>query len=87
MVRKALSRRLNDKIEAQRKGTDDKHDMLSYIIKGNLYEGKLHADDVLDDFFAFVIAGMETTAIVLGFFIFHMIKHPEIYEKLQLEVC
>ena len=85
MVRTSLARRLNDKILQQKKGQDTK-DMLDYIIKGNFYDGELHAEDVLDDFFVFVVAGMETTAIVMSLVIFYMLKNPEICAKVRYEV-
>ena len=85
MVRASLKRRLNDKIEKQKQGKDMK-DMLDYVIKGNFYDGKLHAEDVLDDFFVFVVAGMETTAITMSLVIFYMLKHPDICARVQAEV-
>jgi len=63
-----------------------KDDILSYIIRGNQYNNELTVDDVLDDFFAFLIAGMETTAITMAFFIFLMLKHPNIMSKVKAEV-
>ena len=86
IVRSSLKQRLNDKIESQKEDKDDIRDMLHYIISANFYQEKLDVEDVLDDFFVFVIAGTETTAIVMALVLFYMLKNPGVAAKVQAEV-
>ena len=86
MVRSSLKQRLNDKIESQKEDKDEIRDMLHYIISANFYQEKLDVEDVLDDFFVFVIAGTETTAIVMALVLFYMLKNPGVAAKVQAEV-
>ena len=86
MVRSSLKKRLNDKIESQKTNTDQVKDMLYYIIRANFYKDILDAEDIVDDFFTFVIAGTETSAIVMALVLFYMLKNPEISAKVQAEV-
>jgi cytochrome P450 len=86
MIRSSLKRRLNDKIESQKLNKDQVKDMLYYIIKANFYQDTFDVEDVVDDFFVFVIAGTETTAIVMALVLFYMLKNPDIFAKVQAEV-
>jgi len=43
-------------------------------------------DDIIDDFFVFMVAGMETTAITMSTLIWLLLKHPEISQKVVAEV-
>lgn len=86
MVRSSLAKRLSDKIESQKLHSDSEKDILHYIIKGNFFRDKLDTEDVIDDFFAFVLAGTETTAIVMALVLFFMIKNPKIAAKVKAEV-
>ena len=43
-------------------------------------------EDTVDDFFTFFLAGMETTANSMSFVLWYLLKHEEVYQKLQLEV-
>ena len=86
MIRSSLKKHLTAKIESDKKSTDNTKDMLHYIIKGNSYQDKLDIEDVVDDFFVFVLAGTETSAIVMALVLWYLMKNPEISAKVQAEV-
>ncbi|XP_063681537.1 cholesterol 24-hydroxylase-like [Bolinopsis microptera] len=86
MIRSSLRKHLKAKIESDKKNTDNTKDMLHYIIKGNSYQDKLDIEDVVDDFFVFVVAGTETSAIVMALVLWYLMKNPEISAKVQAEV-
>ncbi|XP_063674213.1 cholesterol 24-hydroxylase-like [Bolinopsis microptera] len=62
------------------------NDVLDHIIKGNKFSDKISIEDICDDFFAFLVAGMETTAITMSITIWLLLKHPEISQKVVEEV-
>jgi cytochrome P450 len=43
-------------------------------------------EDIIDDFFVFMVAGMETTAITMSILIWLLLKHPDISQKVVEEV-
>ena len=43
-------------------------------------------EDIIDDFFVFMVAGMETTAITMSVLVWILLKHPEISRKVVKEV-
>lgn len=43
-------------------------------------------EGVIDDFFAFMIAGMETTAITMSILIWLLLKNPDVFQKVITEV-
>ena len=43
-------------------------------------------EDIIDDFFVFMIAGMETTAITMTMLVWLLLKHPDVQQKAILEV-
>lgn len=43
-------------------------------------------EDILDDFFVFLVAGMETTAITMSTLMWLLLKHPDISQKVVNEV-
>ena len=53
---------------------------------GNSHLNNVSIEDIIDDFFVFVAAGMETTAITMSCLIWLLLKHPNIYQKVISEV-
>ena len=84
-IRKKLKERLIKRI-GQENEAELKRDILSYIIESNQWSDQLTIDDVIDDFFTFVAAGMKTTASAMAFFMFSVLKNPTVYDKLRVEV-
>ncbi|KAJ4303024.1 hypothetical protein N0V90_001915 [Kalmusia sp. IMI 367209] len=77
----------------ERKGESEKElykrkDLLSAMLNGvDPKTGqKMTEESILDNLITFLIAGHETTAGMLSFAMYHVIKNPEIYRKLQKEV-
>ena len=85
-LRKYINNHLKDRFEASSKGKDDSNDILSYIVKGNLFSDKLSIEDLIDDFLVFLLAGMETTAINMSCFIWEVLKNPTISRNLKKEI-
>ncbi|XP_063695326.1 uncharacterized protein LOC134826760 [Bolinopsis microptera] len=79
---------LKDRFEAisRDQEKDKTNDILSYIVKGNVFSDELTIEDLLDDFFVFLIAGMETTAITMTCFIWEILKKPTITQDLKNEI-
>ena len=48
--------------------------------------GGANEEDVIDDFFVFMAAGMETTAITMTMLVWFLLKHPDVQQKAILEV-
>ena len=51
-----------------------------------MFSDNVSIEDIIDDFFVFLIAGMETTAITMSIMIWLLMKHPEISKKVVDEV-
>ena len=66
------------------------YDILSHIINANLYdETRPQAEileDIIDDFFAFMVAGGETTANTLAFCLFYLLKNKDICKIVRDEI-
>merc|ERR1712060_162309 len=62
------------------------NDILDHIIRGNSFSDDISIEDILDDFFVFLVAGMETTAITMSCLMWLLLKHPEISQKVVNEV-
>ena len=56
------------------------------LYPGNMTGEEVSMDDIIDDFFVFMVAGMETTAITMSTLIWLLLKHPEISQKVVAEV-
>ena len=56
------------------------------ILSGNMTGEDVSMDDIIDDFFVFCVAGMETTAITMSILVWLLLKHPEISRKVVTEV-
>ena len=57
------------------------------ILSGNKFSDKIQVEDIIDDFFVFLVAGMETTAITMSIMIWLLLKNPEMAKKVVDEVC
>ena len=55
-------------------------------MSGNMFSDNITIDDIIDDFFAFMVAGMETTAITMSILIWLLLKHPDVSRKVVNEV-
>ena len=85
-IRGLMKERLQNRYDSIAAGTDTTEDILSYIIKANQFSDKLTIEDVVDDFFVFLIAGMETTAITMSILLWYMLKDKETAKRLKDEV-
>jgi len=87
-LRDYMKDHLKDRFEAisRDQEKDKTNDILSYIVKGNVFSDELTIEDLLDDFFVFLIAGMETTAITMTCFIWEILKKPTITQNLKNEI-
>jgi cytochrome P450 len=56
------------------------------FISGNSFSDNILIEDIIDDFFVFLVAGMETTAITMSCLMWLLLKHPEISKKVVAEV-
>ena len=57
------------------------------ILSGNKFSDKIQVEDIIDDFFVFLVAGMETTAITMSILIWLLLKNPKMAKKVVDEVC
>ncbi|KAG8814374.1 hypothetical protein FRC19_001799 [Serendipita sp. 401] len=75
----------------QRGVSDLEHgrDLLSILLRANLGEEKekrIKDDELLDHIVTFVIAGHETTSVVLNFTLYALAKNPECQRRLREEI-
>ncbi|KAF5662549.1 bifunctional p-450:nadph-p450 reductase [Fusarium heterosporum] len=85
----ALMKSVADEVVAARKANpSDRKDLLSAMLDGvDPQTGdKLSDDNITNQLITFLIAGHETTSGTLSFALFHLLKHPEAYSKVQKEV-
>ncbi|XP_069493934.1 cholesterol 24-hydroxylase-like isoform X2 [Ambystoma mexicanum] len=61
-------------------------DVLTQILKGAELEGDYDAENMVDNFTTFFIAGHETTANQLSFLVLELTRHPDVLKKLQAEI-
>ena len=85
-LRARIKDHLQNRYDAVAKGTDTTEDILSHIIRGNLWQDKLTMEDLVDDFLVFMIGGMETISITMSIMIWLFLKHPETAIKAMAEV-
>ncbi|XP_069493932.1 cholesterol 24-hydroxylase-like isoform X2 [Ambystoma mexicanum] len=86
-----LLRRTGEECIARRKraianGEEVPFDVLTQILKGAELEGDYDAENMVDNFNTFFVAGQETTANQLSFLVLELTRHPEIVKKLQAEI-
>ncbi|KAL5463995.1 hypothetical protein EMCRGX_G032950 [Ephydatia muelleri] len=77
---------IQKRIKALNDGKDVPHDILSYIIKAATSDVTADIESLVDDFVTFYIAGQETTANTLAFAVVMVHQHPEVLERILLEV-
>ena len=85
-VRSRLKEHLQNRYDAVANGTDTNDDILSHIIRGNMWQDKLTMEDLVDDFLVFMIGGMETTSITMSILMWLLLKNPEVAKKAIAEV-
>lgn len=80
----------NKLIERGVSDIDQGRDLLSILLRANAaektQEKKISDDELLDHIVTFVIAGHETTSVVLNFTLYALAQHPEVQQKLREEV-
>jgi cytochrome P450/NADPH-cytochrome P450 reductase len=85
----ALMKSVADEVVAARKkNPSDRKDLLSAMLDGTDPQTgeKLSDDNITNQLLTFLIAGHETTSGTLSFAMYHLLKHPEAYNKVQKEV-
>ncbi|SPJ71402.1 Bifunctional P-450:NADPH-P450 reductase [Fusarium torulosum] len=85
----ALMKSVADEVVAARKkNPSDRKDLLSAMLDGTDPQTgeKLSDDNITNQLITFLIAGHETTSGTLSFAMYHLLKHPEAYNKVQKEV-
>ncbi|KAM0194285.1 hypothetical protein ACHAPA_005191 [Fusarium lateritium] len=85
----ALMKSVADEVVAARKkNPSDRKDLLSAMLDGTDPQTgeKLSDDNITNQLITFLIAGHETTSGTLSFAMYHLLKHPESYNKVQKEV-
>ena len=84
-VRDYLTKHLMLRIE-NAEDMKNKDDILAHIIRANLSVEGFGVEEIIDDFFSFFLAGMDTTSNAMSFFLLMMIKHSDICKKVREEV-
>ncbi|KAL1861074.1 hypothetical protein Plec18167_003642 [Paecilomyces lecythidis] len=75
-------------VNARRNDPTDDQDILNALINGrDPKTGRQMAEDsVIDNMVTFLIAGHETTSGGIAFLLYHLVKCPEVWQKVQNEV-
>lgn len=81
-VRQVIRKFLEENMEAAR----NKVNILGHIIRAHEVSDQLTIDDVVDEFVIFFGAGMDTTAATMSALVWFIVRHPDIYQKVQEEV-
>ena len=84
-VRDYLTKHLMIRIE-NAEDMKSKDDMLAHIIRANLSVDGFGVEEIIDDFFSFFLAGMETTSSSVSFFLLMMIKNSDVCKRVREEV-
>ncbi|RGP76777.1 bifunctional p-450:nadph-p450 reductase [Fusarium longipes] len=85
----ALMKSVADEVVATRKqNPSDRKDLLAAMLEGvDPQTGdKLSDDNITNQLITFLIAGHETTSGTLSFAMYHLLKNPDAYNKLQKEI-
>ena len=85
-VRKYLKEHLEKRLGNEEEMKHE-NDILSHIIHANHSIDGFGFDEIIDEFFVFFVAGMETTANTMSFTLLNIVKNKEIYDALEAEVC
>ena len=74
-------------LEKMEKSSSKNDNILSHIIHANnQLSDQLTIEDSVDEYFVFLIAGLETTSSTLACAIWYISLYPRVYKKLQTEV-
>ena len=84
-VRDYLTKHLLIRIE-NAEDMKNKDDILAHIIRANLSVDGFGVEEIIDDFFSFFLAGMETTSSSMSFFLLMMIRHSDVCKRVREEV-
>ncbi|XP_069714890.1 cholesterol 24-hydroxylase [Phaenicophaeus curvirostris] len=86
LLRRVGKECIDQRREAIRNGKEASLDILTQILKGDALEETTDDEGILDNFITFFVAGHETTANQLSFTVMALAQHPEILERVQVEV-
>ncbi|EJD54180.1 cytochrome P450 [Auricularia subglabra TFB-10046 SS5] len=75
-------------IEERRANPVEKKDLLNAMLNGRDPQTGLQLTDksIMEQMITFLVAGHETTSGMLSFFMYEVLKHPEVYAKLRAEI-
>jgi cytochrome P450 len=80
-------RALCDGIIADRRGREDRDDLVTLLVHAeNAEDGSLDADELREQVLIFLLAGHETTATALAFALHLLARHPEEQRRVRDEV-
>lgn len=67
---------------------DDRKDLLSAMLRGvDPKTGRKMTDEsIIDNLITFLVAGHETTAATFQFTLYNLVKHPDVYRRVQEEI-
>lgn len=79
---------LQREFEIRRKaGCENRSDILSMLLCARYEDGRPMSDEELcDEMLTLLLAGHETTATALAWALFHVLRHPDILERIRLEL-
>ena len=73
-------------LENVQKSSLKNDNILSHIIRANQVSDHLTIENLVDEYFVFLVAGMETTSTTMACAIWFISTYPRVYKKLQAEV-
>lgn len=88
-IRETIKPLANKLIQRGVSDLENGRDILSILLRANLgekTEKRIPDDELLDHIVTFVIAGHETTSVVLNFTLYALAQNPEIQRKLREEL-
>ncbi|KAF5963325.1 cytochrome P450 monooxygenase [Fusarium bulbicola] len=87
---KILRNTANKVLQSRKKegGTSGRKDLLTAMLNGvdPVTGAKMTDESIIDNLIKFLVVGHETTAATFTFTIYQLLKHPEVYRKVQQEV-
>ena len=81
-VRAVVKKYLLENIDEAR----NKENIIGHIIRAHDVSDELTIDDIVDEFVMFFAGGMDTTAATMSALVWYVVRHPEVYKKIQDEV-
>jgi cytochrome P450 len=68
-------------------GCADRSDILSMLLCARYEDGRVMSDEELrDEMLTLLLAGHETTATALGWTLYHVLRHPDVLERIRMEL-